>query len=463
MVFSSLTFLYAFLPLVLLCWFVAPRAWRNGVLLLFSLFFYAFGQPGFVLLLLFAALSNWFFGVMVSRYRGTARARWALIASVGLNVMLLVFFKYADFFIDCINLSVHANVPRLGLPLPIGISFFLFQSISYVVDVFRHEVEAQRNPLVFSTYLALFPQLIAGPIVRYQDVRGSLAVRRSNSTFLALGIRRFVLGLSKKVILANNLDAVCKAFRADEGPSVLFFWLYAVAFTLQIYFDFSGYSDMAIGLGRMLGFHFPENFRYPYLARSITEFWRRWHITLGSWFRDYVYIPLGGNRVGRLRWVMNLAVVWLLTGLWHGAAWNFVLWGGMYGLLLLLEKLFLGRWLARHHWLSHVYVMFFVIAGFVVFNADGIDGVLRDLSGLFGLSGLPLCSAKALYVCRSYAGVLLLAVMGATPLPRRLAARYLTNETVLLVAEPLVLGGLLLACTAFLVDGSFNSFLYFRF
>ncbi len=462
MVFSSLTFLYGFLPLILLCWFVAPKSMRNWVLLLGSLFFYAFGQPTFVLLLLFASFSNWGFALLLSQSRNNKRARAVLIASICVNLLLLGFFKYADFLIGSVNQLFGKAIPLLHVPLPIGISFFIFQSMSYVIDVYREEVKPQRSLGQFSTYVALFPQLIAGPVVRYREVEEGLQERSSSVVELYLGIRRFTIGLAKKVLIANSMDELCSVFRGANEQSVLFFWIYALAFTLQIYFDFSGYSDMAIGIGQMLGFRFPENFRYPYCSRSITEFWRRWHITLGSWFRDYVYIPLGGNRKGKILWLRNLAIVWLLTGLWHGAAWNFALWGLLYGFLLMIEKLFLGRCLERWKILSHIYVLFFVVVGFVMFNADGVGGMIQDLSSLFGGSGLPLWSVETSYYLKSYLLTLLIAITGVTPLPKLLVKRW-EEKSVMRVLEPLTIGLLLLGSTAFLVDGSFNPFLYFRF
>lgn len=462
MVFSSITFLYGFLPLILLAWFLTPNALRNWVLLLGSLFFYAFGQPSFVWLLLVTSVSNWAFALLLSRTRGTKRARTVLILSISANLLLLGFFKYADFFVESFNSVFGTEIPSLNIPLPIGISFFIFQSMSYVIDVYRKEIAPQKSLVSFTTYVSLFPQLIAGPVVRYQDIEAGLRNRTSNVMQLSFGVRRFTIGLAKKVLIANSMDELCSAFRAANEQSVLFFWLYALAFTLQVYFDFSGYSDMAIGIGQMLGFQFPENFRYPYISRSITEFWRRWHMTLGSWFRDYVYIPLGGNQKGRAKWLRNITIVWLLTGLWHGAAWNFALWGMLYGLLLMLEKLLWGRLLEQSKVFSRVYVFFFLLVGFVIFNADGMSGMTSDLSSMFGLAGLPLWSAETIYYLRSYALTMGIAMLGATPLPKLLAQKV-EDKPIMIVLEPLVIGLLLLLSTAFLVDGSFNPFLYFRF
>ncbi|MDD3165704.1 MAG: MBOAT family protein [Oscillospiraceae bacterium] len=467
MLFSSVTFLYLFLPVTVLAYFVLPKAWRNAVLLGASLLFYFFGEPVYTLLLVFSSVSDFAHSLYIERHRGEPRAKTALISSIVINLGMLGFFKYADFCVGSVNALLGTSIPALGVPLPIGISFFTFQTMSYTIDVYRGHVHAQRNLATLATYVCLFPQLIAGPIVRYSDVAAEMHSRKVDLSDAYLGTRRFVLGLAKKVLIANAMGELCAAFRATDGPSVLFFWLYAAAFTLQIYFDFSGYSDMAIGLGRVFGFRFPENFDYPYLSRSVTEFWRRWHMTLGGWFRDYVYIPLGGNRVSKAKWLRNIAVVWLLTGLWHGAAWNFVLWGALFGLLLTVEKLWLGGHLARAgRVLPHLYVMFVVTVSFVIFNADGMAGAAHDLAGMFGLGGVPLLSAQALYALRSYGVLLAVAIFGATPVTGKLAARFAASKTgakLTVVLEPLVMAALLAAVTAYLVDGSFNPFLYFRF
>lgn len=464
MLFSSITFLYAFLPLTLLLYFLSPRAWRNGVLLLASLVFYCFGEPVYVTLLLISSVSDYFWSLLIEKHRDSpGKMKAFLVSSLVINLGLLGFFKYADFLIGTVNALLGTALPLTGVPLPIGISFFTFQTMSYTIDVYRGRAHAQKNFATFATFVCLFPQLIAGPIVRYTDVSAELERRKSTLEGMALGMRRFAFGLAKKVLLANAMGELCAAFRASDDPSVLFYWIYAAAFTFQIYFDFSGYSDMAIGLGRIFGFHFPENFDYPYVSRSISEFWRRWHMTLGGWFRDYVYIPLGGNRTSRGKWLRNLAVVWLLTGLWHGASWNFVLWGAMFGVLLIVEKLWLGRLLER--WprlLQHLYVMLLILVSFVIFNADGLAGVRADLAGLFGLAGLPAASADALYYLRSYVVLLAVCAAAALPLGKRLYARV-EQSKVMTVAEPLATALLLTAATASLVDGSFNPFLYFRF
>ena len=384
---------------------------------------------------------------------------------MAVSLSFLLYFKYADFFLENFNAATGLGVPLLRIALPIGISFYTFQIISYTVDVYRGE-PAQKNLIHLAAYVAMFPQLIAGPIVRYSDIAQQLEHRSHSTALAAEGVRRFLIGLGKKILIANQLGELCSVFRASDEKSVLFYWLYAVAFALHIYFDFSGYSDMAIGLGKVFGFHFLENFNYPYISASITEFWRRWHMSLGTWFRDYVYIPLGGNRVGRARQLLNILVVWMLTGFWHGAAWNFVVWGLMFAVLLIMEKLWLLKPLSKCRPLAHLYVVFFVVISFVIFNAENMGQALSDIGGLFGAGGIPLVSAEAVYCLRSFALVLILAVLGATPLLRNGLVRlsqYPTAGKVLNALEPFTLFILLLVMTGYLVDGSFNPFLYFRF
>ena len=465
MLFSSIPFLYYFLPMVLGVYFVCPRRFRNGVLLAASLVFYAWGEPEFVWFMLLSIAQGYGFGLLAERWKNDPkRKNLPLAASLCISLGLLGWCKYAGFFAQNLRQLTGWDIPVIRVALPIGISFYTFQIISYVVDVWRGTVPAQKNLIDLAAYIAMFPQLIAGPIVRYADVREQLHTRRTTGQDLAAGLSRFVAGLSKKVLLANTLYALVTQFKAAGQRTVLFCWLYALAYVLHLYFDFSGYSDMAIGLGRIFGFHFPENFQYPYISRSVTEFWRRWHISLGTWFRDYVYIPLGGNRVPRARWVLNLAVVWALTGLWHGAAWNFVAWGLLFAVLLLAEKLWLGKWLHRHPALGHFYVLAAVLASFVLFDADSVAGALGVLAGMAGLAGLPAADALSLYCLRSYAVLLLLAAVGSTPWPQRLWQR-LTGRAPWLCAVlgPVGLAVLLVLDTAFLVDGSFNPFLYFRF
>lgn len=436
-------------------------------MLLASLFFYTWGEPKYIILMLASILLGYGFGRLIQAFEKTMWAKVFLSLSIVSGLGLLGVFKYADFSIQTFNRLTGSQFPLLKIALPIGISFYTFQILSYTMDVYRGTVKAQKSPLKLATYVALFPQLIAGPIVRYADVAAQLDARESTPERLYTGLRRLILGLAKKVLLANTLGELCAVFRASGEKSVLFYWIYAVAFSLQIYFDFSGYSDMAIGMGRMFGFDFLENFNYPYISKSITEFWRRWHISLSSWFRDYLYIPLGGNRVSLPRWLLNIALVWALTGLWHGAAWNFALWGMCFAVLLIAEKLGLGALLKKLPPLvSHGYVLFFVVLSFVLFNASGLGGARQDLSAIFGLSGLPFSAEQTLYYLRSYALVLLAAMVGSTPLCRDALSRIRSSgrgERLIRMAEPPVLIVLLLTASAYLVDGSFNPFLYFRF
>ncbi len=461
MLFSSISFLYYFLPTVLLVYFLVPRRLKNTVLLLASLFFYGWGEPKYLLLMLFSIALFYFCGLAIGKAKSQRAKKGFLTLSVVVSLLLLGIFKYADFFIDSFNAVTGLSVPLLRLALPIGISFYTFQCLSYTIDVYRGNAQPQKNFISFGAYVSLFPQLIAGPIVRYVDVARELESRKHSWDDIARGLRRFLIGLGKKVLIADSFALLIKLFRESNEPSVLFYWMYAIAFTLNIYFDFSGYSDMAIGLGRIFGFHFIENFDYPYLSKSVREFWRRWHMSLGSWFRDYVYIPMGGNRVRKARWVFNTLTVWMLTGLWHGAAWNFVLWGLMFAVLLFVEK-----WVPALQKLPvffrRFYVLLAVVISFVLFNADSLQQAGSDLAGMFGFGNLPAVSAQTLYYLRSYAVVFVLGLVGATPLVRDLGRRV--GETkVGAILEPVVLIALLLLCTAYLVDGSFSPFLYFRF
>lgn len=466
MLFSSIPFLYYFLPCVLILYFVVPKCLKNTVLLLSSLVFYAWGEPKYVLLMAVSITLGYVFGLLIEIWRGTKLSKLFLILSIVTSLGLLGYFKYADFFIANFNAATGLSVPLLKIALPIGISFYTFQILSYTVDVYRGEVKAQRNYISLAAYVALFPQLIAGPIVRYSDIAAQLESRTHSFSNVALGTRRFILGLAKKVLIANALGELCDIFKESNDKSVLFFWLYAIAFTLHIYFDFSGYSDMAIGLGKIFGFDFLENFDYPYISGSITEFWRRWHMSLGSWFRDYVYIPLGGNRVSKARWFLNIFIVWMLTGFWHGAAWNFIVWGLFFAILLIIEKLWLLKPLKKSKLLSHIYVMFFVIISFVIFNAADMKEAFSYIGGMFGAGGIPFISEEWLYYLRSYGVVLIVAIIGATPLVKKLVLsvkKKSTGEKIMNIAEPIMLVALLLVITAYLVDGSFNPFLYFRF
>ncbi len=459
MLFSSLEFLYLFLPLTLLAYFVAPRRFRNGVLLAFSLLFYAFGEPIFLTLMVGTVVVNYAFGLLISRF--SKHAKLLLWSAVIFNLGLLAFFKYYGFAASFLP------IPAMEIALPVGISFYTFQALSYVIDVYRGTVREQRSLVDFSAYVSLFPQLIAGPIVRYADVEHDLSGRTHTMLGADDGARRFCLGLAKKVLLANRAGALWTSLRVAnaEDPTLLGSWLCLVCFALQIYFDFSGYSDMAIGLGKIFGFSFPENFRYPYVARSITDFWRRWHITLSSWFREYVYIPLGGNRQGALRTYRNLLITWALTGLWHGASWNFLGWGLYFFCLLALEKAFLGKLLARlPKPLCHLYALLFILFGWWIFSVDGDPSHTALLGHLFGLGSDGLSDGWIRYELLRNAPFLLIMTLGATPLPFRLWERLTRHRphTEGILRLLLCLSSLLLS-TSYLVDSGYNPFLYFRF
>ena len=462
MIFSSIPFLYYFLPVVLLVYGLTPREGKNAVLLLFSLVFYGWGEPKYLAVMLVCTALGYGFGLALGRAGRPGVRKALLAASVLSSLSFLVYFKYADFFLSNFNALTGASLPLLQLTLPVGISFYTFQILSYTVDVYRGEAQVQKNPIDLACYVTMFPQLIAGPIVRYTDVAEQLK-QRGRGDFQK-GVSRFLVGLGKKILFANLLGEVCAAWRGTQDGSVLLSWLYAVSYTLHIYFDFSGYSDMAIGLGALLGFRFPENFNYPYIAASITEFWRRWHMTLSRWFRDYVYIPLGGNRKGMGKQLRNILIVWLLTGFWHGAAWNFLCWGLYFAALLILEKLVLLRFLEKHRIFGHVYLLLAVVFGFVLFDASTLSGAWDCIRGMLGLGGLPIASAEGLYLLKSNALLLILAALGATPLPKRIAkALEARCPKAAALLHPAALCALLLICTAYLVDGSYNPFLYFRF
>lgn len=468
MVFSSLIFLFVFLPALLLSYYITPRRYRNFILFAASLFFYAWGEPVYIILMLFSTAANYTLGLLLDARRVKDRmARPVLWAAVLINVGLLCLFKYSAFLLQTVNFLLGTSLVDPGLKLPIGISFYTFQALSYIVDVYRGEVPAQRSFIAFGTYIALFPQLIAGPIVRYRTVAGQLVGRAEGLESFGEGIRRFVAGLGKKVLLANNLGLLWQQVQ-QTPPSevtVLAAWLGIIAFALQLYFDFSGYSDMAIGLGKMFGFTFPENFLYPYISRSITEFWRRWHISLGSWFRDYVYIPLGGNRRGKPALYRNLLAVWLLTGLWHGAGWNFVLWGLYYGLILALEKAFLLKWLRRTpRFTCHAYVLLLVLLGWVLFAFDSLPAGRQYLQTLFGLGGAGVYNREALYYLYTHALLIAIALFAATPFINKVKQKLFASSAALYyAAATLSCLAVLLLSTAYLVDTTYNPFLYFRF
>ncbi len=465
MIFSSVPFLYYFLPCVLILYFIAPTKLKNLVLLLTSLFFYAWGEPKFALVMLLTITQGYIFGILIEK-SGGVRRKVFLIITVAVSLSMLVYCKYADFFIDNINAVFGSSIPLLKITLPIGISFYTFQILSYNVDVYRGGVPAQKNYINLAAYIAMFPQLIAGPIVRYSDIAAQLESREHTAEKCALGIRRFVVGLSKKVLLANTLGELCSIFKDSGDKSLLFFWMYAVAYALHIYFDFSGYSDMAIGLGKIFGFDFVENFNYPFISKTVTEFWRRWHMSLGSWFRDYVYIPMGGNRVSKPRWFFNILVVWMLTGLWHGAAWNFVVWGLFFAVLLTAEKMFYKSKIEKTRVLCRIYIFLAVIISFVIFDSADLASAFECIKSLFGAGGYPVVSTESVYYLRSYAVLFVVGLIGCTPLPSLAVRKISENRTArkaVNLLEPLYLVALVLVVTGFIVDGSYNPFLYFRF
>ena len=461
MLFSSIPFLYCFLPAVVLVYFLVPQKFKNTVLLAFSLLFYGWGEPKYVFLMIATIAVFYGCGLAIDKAKTKNWKKTWVTVSAAVGIGLLAVFKYADFFIANFSAATGLSIPLLRLALPVGISFYTFQSLSYTIDVYRGNVPVQKNPISFGAYVTLFPQLIAGPIVRYADVAKELDSRAHSWEDAMAGVRRFLMGLGKKVILADNFALLVSIFRNSGEKSLLFYWMYAIAFTLNIYFDFSGYSDMAIGLGRIFGFHFIENFNYPYLSKSVTEFWRRWHMSLGSWFRDYVYIPMGGNRVPKWRWIVNIFTVWMLTGFWHGAAWNFILWGLLFGMLLLIEKLVpaIGKLPGV---VKHLYVLLIVVLSFVLFNAETLSQAATDFASLFGFGNLPAVTAETLYYLRSYGLLFVIGFVGATPAPKQMALKAEKTKAGA-VLEVLLLAALLLVCTAYLVDGSFSPFLYFRF
>lgn len=460
MVFSSITFLFYFLPIVLALYYLVPNKFKNLILLISSFIFYFYGEPKYVLLMAFSIISTYICGILVDKYRGTKTSKLFLILEIIISIGLLIYFKYADFIIKNINLWLSQKIDLINVLLPIGISFYTFQMISYVVDIYRGEVKVQKNILKLATYVSLFPQLIAGPIVRYSTIEKQLENREYSINKFSLGVRRFVIGLGKKVLIANVIGTLVNTFLISEDKSILFYWLYAIGVMLQIYFDFSGYSDMAIGLGKMFGFDFLENFNYPYIATSITDFWRRWHISLSSWFRDYVYIPLGGNRVSKIKCIRNIMVVWILTGLWHGAEWNFIIWGIYFGILLIIEKLFLLKKTEKiPKFLKVIYTLFLVMISFIIFNGNEI---IENIKGLFGIGNISVISKESIYYLKSYFIVILIGIIGATPIMKNIVKKEKIKK-ITNILEPIYLFSILLLSTSYIIDGSFNPFLYFRF
>lgn len=467
MVFSSVTFLYFFLPVVLALYFITPNKYRNYILLLSSLLFYFCGEQKYTALLTISIIVNYVHGILIEKYHGTRIAKALFTSSIIFNLVILGIFKYSNFLIKNISHILNMDIKFIKIALPIGISFYTFQAMSYVIDVYRGEVKAQKNIFDLALYISLFPQLIAGPIVRYKTINEELKNRNHSFDDFAYGVRRFVFGLSKKVIIANSLGRLWKLALYAEEPSVLFYWLGAIGFSLQIYFDFSAYSDMAIGLGSFFGFHFPGNFNYPYISKSITEFWHRWHISLGTWFRDYLYIPLGGSKTTKLKWLCNIFIVWFSTGFWHGADWNFIIWGIGFGIILAVEKLFTLKFLDKiPSVFSHIYTLLIVIFSHVLFNSSSISDALYYMKGMLGLLNIPALSKEALYYLGSYKVLIIAAMLFSTPIPSYMVKK-LCDKTKLSSAadklEPIIYFILLIVVTGYLIDSSFNPFLYFRF
>ena len=465
MLFSSISFLFFFLTAIIVLYYAVPYKLKNTVLLLFSLFFYAWGGVKYAGIMLIAITLGYIFGLLIEKYRERKIAKVFVGLAVACIISFMLYFKYMDFFIDNFNKLLGTEIPLLKIVLPIGISFYTFQIISYVVDVYRGE-KAQKNPINLAAYVAMFPQLIAGPIVRYHDVALQLEHREHSFEMFSAGARRFVIGLAKKVLIANSMYDLSEIMYAAEEKTVLMYWIYAISVALYIYFDFSGYSDMAIGLGKVFGFHFLENFNYPFISKSATEFWRRWHMSLGSWFRDYLYIPLGGNRVSKGRHIINIFAVWLFTGFWHGASWNFILWGVFFGVLLLIEKFWLLKALNKSVVLSRFYILLAALLSFVVFQIPTLTEAFSYIGGMFGAGGIAFSSAETLYHLKSYAVLLVMALVGATPVVKTLATKFSESKKLGKIAnvlEPIMIVVLLFVVTAFLVDSSSNPFLYFRF
>ena len=462
MVFTSISFIYYFLPLLLICYFVVPKKFRNIILLMFSVLFYFYGEPKYILLMLIEVLISYVVGLLIDKYKN----KNILIIGIFIHVLLFGIFKYFNFVIINVNNLFLSNLNLLNVVLPIGISFYTFQIISYEIDVYNKKVNVQSNILKYFLYVFLFPQLIAGPIVRYQDVNNEIDNRNVTFEMFANGLRRFIIGLSKKVIIANNLGELCNIYLNLGDKSILFTWIFAISYMLQIYFDFSGYSDIAIGLGKMLGFNFPENFNYPYMAKSITDFWRRWHMTLSSWFRDYVYIPLGGNKKGVLKQIRNILIVWSLTGLWHGASWNFIVWGLYFGILLILEKFILKKYFSDvPKFIKGIYTLFLVMISFVIFQGDNLSNDFNIIKGLFGLNGELFINNVTLYYLKGYVLFIVLGVIGATNYVKNLVIKISNGKgkKIINILEPIYLLILLIIVTMYLIDSSYNPFLYFRF
>lgn len=463
MVFASITFLYYFLPMFLILYFVVPKKYKNIVLLIFSIIFYFYGEPKYILLMLVEVLFSYFMTLSLEKNKSKS----LLGVIISFHIFLLCVFKYFNFIITNINSIFDGNISLLNIVLPIGISFYTFQIISYEVDVYRSKVKASKSLIDYMTYVFLFPQLIAGPIVRYETVSKELKSRKVTLEDFSYGVNRFIIGLFKKVVIANNIGELCNILNSSSEVSVLLYWILGISYMLQIYFDFSGYSDIAIGIGRMIGFKFPENFNYPYVADSVTDFWRRWHMTLSSWFRDYVYIPLGGNRVSTLKHIRNILVVWMLTGFWHGASWNFIIWGIYFGVILIIEKYFLNKILEKlPRVIRNIYAMFIVMISFIIFSSDDMSSALTVIKGLFSFSSLKFSNDFIIYYIRSYGVILIGGLVLCTPLIKNVINKLRENKIlnyIINIFEVIILVLVLVIITSMLIDSSYNPFLYFRF
>ena len=461
MVFSSLPFLFFFMPLFFLLYYLFPLRAKNIILLIFSLIFYAWGEPIYIILMIITSFINYLAGRLMEKHPKQGKL-W-MILSISISLGLLGVYKYGNFIIDNINHLLSLSIPSLDLALPIGISFYTFQAISYIIDLYRKEVPCEKSFLCFMTYISMFPQLIAGPIVRYQTIQEELKTRKINFTLYQEGLLRFIRGLAKKVLLANNIGVLWNMVQMESSPSVILSWLGIAAFAFQIYFDFSGYSDMGIGMGLMLGFHFNENFNYPYISKSITEFWRRWHMSLSTFFKDYVYIPLGGNRCSKIKHIRNILIVWILTGVWHGASWNFILWGLYYGIILLLEKFVFSKWLEKlPNGIKHLYAIILILIGWTIFAFDDINQVFIYLKNMFFLRGIPLFNMETMYLLKNFFILLLISFLASIPLFNFWKTLKIP-KTIKNLCLFIFYLFLFIASIAYLVDSTYNPFLYFRF
>lgn len=468
MVFSSVVFLYIFLPIMLLIYFIVPSKFKNAVMILASLIFFAWGEIRYILIMLILAIMDFWCGQKINKYfEDKKKRRLYLFIDVGVNLFILFFFKYADFIITNINTITNLNIPLLNIPLPIGVSFNTFQSLSYIIDVYRGTVKCEKSFYNYLAYTTLFPQIIAGPIVRYETVDEELEVKNISLNNFVSGMKRFIIGLGKKVLIANNVGVLWHLIETSTygSMSTLLSWVGIIAFALQIYFDFSGYSDMAIGLAEIFGMKFDENFNYPYISKSITEFWRRWHITLGSWFRDYIYIPLGGNKKGFPKQIRNILIVWFLTGAWHGASWNFILWGVFFGIILIIEKLFLLKVLEKcGKIIPHIYAMLLVLISWVIFAFEDLKVVGNYIMTMFNIGNNQLINNEAIYYLKNYFLIIIIGIILSTPLPKMLLDKLESKKSnIISICTSLIYIAILLLSTASLVSDSYNPFLYFRF